>query len=500
MRLLKSLDKIVQKERDLARKTSETGKAGKKAGKEMQGSFDNVGKSIMKIGAGFASFSVAKQILSGVVSQFKMIQQETIGFEDSLKDLAFVGDNAKNITQLRKQVLGLSNAWGASREEVAKAMFAIQSSTTGASNSIRDGILKEALKITRVSSTDLPSAVNMMTKVWNNYGKEVGSVTRLQSKLSATAQNVSFEELSGYLETVLAPAKAVGASFDDILAALSVAVEKGGKTRKTFTGVRDIFLKMGDAIERGYTTSKSFTEQLEDLSKLDTMTLKKLFSVETVGVIGSLTSSVEQYKKALDDVKGVQGDIAGGKYWEKLKDETALYAEINKVVENYKKNVMVDPEKVGKGWQDVSSKIKNVGIGFEKIIGPYLGGEGSFLRNRVEEIAGFWYSTDKMTEELGVVGGGMKFARDVTAWPVRMMLGEYESQGAQAIHGSLGGNPEMQNVYYANQILKNKQETAQYIGSKAEGELIAAAANINNAADTMEQDRNRNVNPNRHTE
>jgi len=312
--------------------------------------FTNTAKSLFA-GAGLA-MGLSKAV-SAIVADLKRARQATLDFESEMTELLSLGDNVKNIRAVKAEVIHLSNQMGKSRQEIAGAMFALQSGASDLAATIRKQVLKEAIEMTRVLGGDLRQNVRALTKLMLIYGDSLRDVNHAQNLLAKTSElaEVTLREMAVYYPDVISAAETFGYTMEQVSAAIVVATQRGGKSEKTFTGLRNVFLRLGEAQKLGLKTTGDFIKDLRQLEQFDPDTLKKIFGAESISVIGNLVKGVASLNEHLKTFKGISGDIVQSKLWDRLGDAAFQYAEISKTVKQMKKNIDVDPDFIKK-WGD----------------------------------------------------------------------------------------------------------------------------------------------------
>lgn len=304
---------------------------------------NRIQRNVGKFAAGFLAYSTISAAVQGVANDLAMGRKEAMQFERDLTELFSLGDNLGKSNAIRDRVLEISNAYGIARAEIAKTLFDLQSGTANLDASQREQLLKSALELREVYGAALPDALRGLTKTYQIYGDEVDRVSDLQSKIAFLAEEgvVNFTEVSTLLPDVASAADAVGTSLDEVLASLVVATQRGGDTGKTFTGVRNVFLRLNNAQKEGIHLTGTFTERLAQLNReASAETLKKIFGDEALAAANNLLKSTEQ----IDDVLGRLGkDLpdVGEKLAKALDDPIRRLTKIAEQIENLKANGFV---------------------------------------------------------------------------------------------------------------------------------------------------------------
>lgn len=377
-RLVKAMKRVQNEEKKVA---DGAGKIGRKSKLASKGAMQ-LTKSFQRMVGAAAGMVGASAVFGDMIRSIKTARRETIDFENELTDLFSLGANVENIGAIKDEVLAYAGAWGTARTNIIGSMFDIQSGASSLSKEMRDSLRKEIMELTKVTSTSAPAATKLMVKTWNIYGKELKTANNMQNKLFKTAELgfLNFGEMADYLADVLAPGKALGFTIDEILASLVTATQKGGKTEKTFTGLRNVFIRMDKAMQQGLTTNKAFGEQLEDLSRIDSKIITRLFGAETVAVINNLVSSTKEFKGALDTIETVTGDIAKSKFWKRMQDTAFAFTEMSKIRKQIEKSIPLTKE-YAETFGTFEADVDYARMGFKK-------GTPTFMHGILADISG----------------------------------------------------------------------------------------------------------------
>jgi len=333
--------------------------------------FTNTAKSLFA-GAGLA-MGLSKAV-SAIVADLKRARQATLDFEAEMTELLSLGDNVKNIRAVKAEVIHLSNQMGKSRQEIAGAMFALQSGASDLAATIRKQVLKEAIEMTRVLGGDLRQNVRALTKLMLIYGDSLRDVNHAQNLLAKTAElaEVTLREMAVFYPDVISAAKTFGYTMEQVSASIVVATQRGGRTRKTFTGLRNVFLRLGEAQKLGLKTTGDFIKDLRQLEQFDPDTLKKIFGTDSIAVINNLVSGVDSLNGHLKTFEGISGDLVQSKLWDRLGDASFQFAELSKSIAQMKKNLYISPEYV--------KKFADIELGFKAASLSAKVSTGSFRR------------------------------------------------------------------------------------------------------------------------
>ncbi len=301
-----------------------------------------VQRYVAGIVAGAALLQSVRQGIRATIEDMRRVSQETLAFEAEITPLLSLGENVRNIQGLRDQVIQYSNAWGIARGEIASAMFNLQSGTANLSETTRRELLRAGVELTKVFGVDLPVAMNNIIKLYQIYGDEAENVAEIQSKIAFLADEgfLTFEDMASQLPQVAAAAKALGISLDEVIAGLIVALQRGGEASVTFTGFRNVLLRMNNAAREGITLTGDMTDKIRQLAALGPEQLQNIFGDRAFAVIANVIEGVDQIEKILGRIGTDVPDVAD-KFATRMEDAVSATAEIQKMMEQMATNQMV---------------------------------------------------------------------------------------------------------------------------------------------------------------
>jgi len=321
----------------------------------------------------------AAAFVAGATKGFRDASEEATNFSDSMTALLSLGDNAQNFEKVRKQVEDLSLSARMDVEDIARAMFTLESATANLSKGIREDLLAESIELARANGTELEPTLNALTTAYQIYGDEVESVADLQNKLQLTQQRgkMTFDDLAHFMPDVASAAQAMGISLDEVNASLAVATIKGGRSEKTFTGLRNVFLRMSDAEEKGIRLTGDFSDKLKQLQSVDKNILKDLFGAEAIAVINNLVQGAGQFNKELAMTKNIQGDISAETLENRKRFDPFFRAsEEKKLQEQITKKQQRD-ESIASITTEISTFIQTLTVAAARVAGDFSGAAGT---------------------------------------------------------------------------------------------------------------------------
>lgn len=315
--------------------------------------------------AGFAGIAGVQRVFANWFQTMERVNEQTVALEHNLTELLSLGGNVNQIDAIRGKIVSMSTAWNLMGEEASRALFDLQSGTANLNESIRKDLLRSGLELKAVYGADLPTGLSALIKTYQIYRGEIDRVQTLQQKLAFTAEEgfLTFGDMATQLPDVASAARAMRISLDEVLASLVVATQRGGKTEKTFTGVRNVFLRMANAEREGIHLTGSFVEKLKQLETVDADVLKKIFGDEAIAVIANLTSATDQFGETLGRLATDLPDV-GEKMAKRLEDTTSRFVAIADALERLKGNQLagLSPGQMGQlqGFQAAQVGLESV--------------------------------------------------------------------------------------------------------------------------------------------
>lgn len=171
------------------------------------------------------------------------------------------GDVEVDTSGLTDKILELSNASGLSATEINQSLYDALSSGIPVTEDMGDAMnfMESATKLAAAGFTDINTATMASAKVMNAYGMAVDDIDKI-SKVLIQTQNfgiTTVDELGQTLAQVTPTAAAMGVSFEQVGAALSVMTAQGTPTAQATTQLNSLIAELG----------KSGTTAAENLEK-----------------------------------------------------------------------------------------------------------------------------------------------------------------------------------------------------------------------------------------
>lgn len=284
---------------------------------------------------------------------------ESISFNRAQLEIqTILPKNTKLTADLVGELEALSSQYGTTPTAQAKAYYEIISA--GVSDAA-DGakLLARANELATGGVTDTANTIDLLTTIYNVYGKELAVTTEASDSLFKTVQigKTTIQELSQDLGQALPIAKSFGIGLDEVGAILAQLTNSGISTAESVTllnAVLTAIARNGEQLGEGFNSTAVQTEGLSVvLERLRERTngsndalFKLLGRQEAVRAVQSLTSKgLENYNKVLAEYA----------------DKAGVAAEASqKIIDN----------DVGKQFDILSSKILNAS---KDLAGPFVG-------------------------------------------------------------------------------------------------------------------------------
>lgn len=229
-------------------------------------------------------------------------------FNDSMAKASTLVDTAVyDMDDLKEKILEVSNRTGVAADQLGESMYNALSSSVpmGEEGAEMMAFLEANTRLARVGFTDIDTAVTATAKTLNAYGFEVSETERIHKILLQT-QNLGIatvDELGENLAKVTPTAAAMGVSFEQVGAALSVMTAKGTPAAQATTQLNALITELGKEGTKSSEilrdkTGKSFKELMQEGYTLtDVLALMQ-------GEFGNSTSAIMDLMSEVDEATG----------------------------------------------------------------------------------------------------------------------------------------------------------------------------------------------------
>lgn len=288
-------------------------------------SFDLEGALTTAVGVfGGNVFTKALDVLK---NQIGKAVDESINFKRAQLEIeTILPKNTKLTAEFVGQLEDLSKQYGTSATSQAKAYYEIISA--GVSD-VTDGakLLARANELATGGVTDTANTIDLLTTIYNVYGREVATAAEASDSLFKTVQigKTTIAELSQDLGQALPIAKSFGIGLDEVGAILAQLTNSGISTSESVTllnAVLSAIAKNGDELGKGFNSTAVQTDGLgvvldrlkERTNGSNDALFKLLGRQEAVRAVQSLTAKgLENYNKTLaeySDKAGIAADAS----------------------------------------------------------------------------------------------------------------------------------------------------------------------------------------------
>lgn len=255
------------------------------------------GFGLMQIGAAAA----ATAIVAGFVSSVKKANEFQKAFSN-VKTL--LDEGVVDSKRMQKELLNLDARLGSSID-LTKGLYQALSASVEPAKAVQ--FVGESAKFAKAALTDTYTAVDVLTTILNAYGMEAQEVTRVSDVLFQTIKlgKVTGQELSSSLGKVIPTAATLGASVEELGAALAVMTKQGVQSFEAVTQLQAIFnafIKPSTELEQAF----------EDFGVASGSAL-----IQAEGLAGALEflekatgGNLEKMGQLLPNIRGMKGTFA----------------------------------------------------------------------------------------------------------------------------------------------------------------------------------------------
>ena len=321
-----SADKFGNESKDAANEigkmSAATGKAGDSA-KGMGDKFATAGQVLGKAGESMLKISAASAGLIAVTAKMGMAYDREFS-----KITGLVGIAAEEVEVMKKNTLELAGATAQAPQDLAKAMFTLQSA--GLRGSDATDSLRVAAELAAGGMGEAGTIAQALTSILDQYAKQGVLAAEAGDFLAATARAGNFEssQLAGGLGKVLPIASQLGIKISDVGGSVALLTRANGNASMSITQtaaamkvlaapsgeavkiLKDVGLSMADIRETA-TGPEGFVGALRQMQEAagDTESFNKLLgSSEAILAANAILGASNE---ALEGTFGAVGDSAG---------------------------------------------------------------------------------------------------------------------------------------------------------------------------------------------
>ena len=184
--------------------------------------------------------------IASVGTLFTSAVTSALDFGDAMGKVNTLIGNTTEIEKLSDSVRALSKTFGRSVSEEAAALFKIVQNGARTAAEAADQ-MTAANVLARASFTDVATAADVITTIFDAYGASAGTAAQVSDKLFAAMRGgeTSIAELGNSLGDLAPLAADLGISLDQLLAAFATISARGGSATRALTGIRAVITGLG---------------------------------------------------------------------------------------------------------------------------------------------------------------------------------------------------------------------------------------------------------------
>lgn len=339
--------------------------------KKGAGEIERAGKTIAGVGSDMTK-SITLPIAGAATAAFKMSSD----FENAMAKVGTIADTTSTpMTELKKQVVDLSNTVGVGVTDIAEAQY--QAISAGVDTAASVDFVSTAVKAAKGGFTDTATAVDGITTVLNAYGLEAGKAAEISDQM-LTAQNfgkTTFGDMASSMGNVIPIASSLNVSTEELFGSIAVLTKNGIGTSEAVTGLKAAYSnilkpsaeasKMAQQLGLDFSSTHlqsvgwaKFLDEIKEKTGGNAETMAKLFgSTEALNSVTVLAGKgSEDFVKVLEQMNDASGMTQ--KAYEKMMTPTErMNISINKI-----KNALIQfGAALTPVFEEVAEKIGKVG-------------------------------------------------------------------------------------------------------------------------------------------
>lgn len=308
-----------------------------------------IGRNLVQFASYRAFNTIANDLTSGV--------QAAKDFQIQLSLIRTISqDNQQSFAKFGQDVRKISDDAGIDIKNVGKAFYdTISNQIAKGANTA--GFVKTAGELSRVTGSELPDSVNLLSSAINAYGLSVNDAERLSVVFFKTIDEgrVVASELANTFGRVGVLGSNLGIGIEDLNAVLAITTQKGFKTADAMTLLTNLLIKL----EKPTDATQAFFRSLGVNSGEA--------AIKLLGFNGVLRKMVDAVKSGQVDVSAFFDEIRGRKQFgvfEQSIDQIEQFAnklkDVKSVTEDYNKAVGIRGESAADLLIKETNKLSNI--------------------------------------------------------------------------------------------------------------------------------------------
>ncbi len=309
---------------------------------------------------------VARTVVSTSIARgTSFVEKELLGSVAAAKDLQIQlslirtlqqGSDQQSLGKTGRDVRSVSDETGFDIKDVGKAFY------DATSNQITKGaqtkeFVKQAAEFARVTGSDLPSSVNLLSTAINSYNLSAADAEKISAIFFKTIDEgrVVASEMANTLGRLYPLASQVGVSMTEVNAAIAITTQKGVKTNDAITLMSNLLIKL-----------EKPTEQTAEFFKSLGVTSGEA-AVQLYGFTGLIRKMVEAVNSGQVPVSAFFDEIRGRKQFavfqqsiDEIEKFNAKLKDTSKIVTEYRAAQSIRGESSGDQLAKEANKLSNV--------------------------------------------------------------------------------------------------------------------------------------------
>lgn len=206
-----------------------------------------VGESMEKWGGAIESVgkSLTTYLTTPLVAAGGAFVKWSSDFTDGLAKVYTIAEESqKPMSEMREELIQLSNQTGFSLEDLAEAEYQSVSASVATADSIE--FLTQATKLARAGFTSTTKSVDILSTIMNSYGKEAYDVAYISDVLLKTQNDgkIVVDQMAEGMGVIVPLAAAYHVGLEDVAAALATMTKQGVPASKSITFIRALFTEL----------------------------------------------------------------------------------------------------------------------------------------------------------------------------------------------------------------------------------------------------------------
>ena len=222
--------------------------------KNLPSSFQIVGESMQEWGGKIQDIGASIQDMGSSLTMYLTTPLVTAGtafvkwasdFTDGMAKIYTIADESKKpMSEMRQELIDLSNASGYSLEDLAEAEYQAVSASVDTGKAVT--FLNDATRLARGGFTSTTQAVDLLTTVINAYGYEAEDASYISDVLLRTQNDgkTIIDELAHSMGTVIPTAANYNVSLEQLAAAYATMTKQGVNTSRATTFLNAMFTEL----------------------------------------------------------------------------------------------------------------------------------------------------------------------------------------------------------------------------------------------------------------